>query len=150
MNNEFATVFKKLKNRNFLGAVVGSVLEPPPNLRIIINDKIILEKEHIYISSHILNGYKRKLDIEASIELEGKEFLLEASPCVINDTSAGGPRMITSIPEGQTSKVKLKGDINGGGSIEFTDTLVKGDMVLLIASSDNQNFFLIDKGEKLK
>ena len=150
MNNEFATVFKKLKNRNFLGAVVGSVLEPPPNLRIIINDKIILEKEHIYISSHILKGYKRTLDIEASIELEGKEFLLEASPYVINDTSAGGPRMITSIPEGQTSKIKLKGDIKGEGSIEFTDTLIKGDMVLLIASSDNQNFFLIDKGEKLK
>lgn len=150
MDKEFLKIFKILKNINFLGAVVGSVLEPPPNLRILINDKIIIEKENIYISSHVLNGYKRNINIEGYINIEGKDFSLEASPCVINDTSVGGSRPIQKIPEGQTSKIKLKGDFDGEASIEFTDTLLKDDIVLLIASQDNQKFFLIDKGEKLK
>lgn len=149
MDKELARIFKKLKNRSLLGAVIGSVLAPPPNLRISIDDKIIIEKEQIYISSQVLKGYEREYELEGDLELSGKDFLLQATPAVINDTSISGSRPVTAIPEGQTTKVEVKGSVKGKGTIKLTDTLKKGDIVLMIASSDNQKFFLIDKGEQL-
>lgn len=140
MDRELANIFKNLKNPNYLGAVVGEVIETFPNLRIAIDDKIIIEKEQIYVSQHLMKDYEREFEIEGKINLESKTEL----------EKAGVTGQATENPTGHQHNLKISNtDFSSKGKVKFTDTIIKGDMVLLIASMDNQTFFLLDKGISL-
>ncbi|MBN1469544.1 MAG: DUF2577 domain-containing protein [Fusobacteriaceae bacterium] len=137
---DWATVFKSLKNKNYLGAVIGEVIEEMPNLKISIDDKIVVEKDQLVISKHVLKDYEREFEIEGKITFNAKT----------ENAMAGVTGQATESPNGHPHQIKLnENDYKAKGKIKWTDSLLKGDIVLLIASMDNQLFFLMDKGEIL-
>lgn len=134
---DWANVFKSLKNKTYLGAIIGEVIEEMPNLRISIDDKIIIEKEQLVISNHVLKDYEREFEIEGKVTINAQT----------ENAIAGVTGQATENPDGYLHQIKLnEADYKAKGKIKWTDTLIKGDIVLLIASMDNQLFFLIDKG----
>lgn len=140
MDRELANLFKNLKNPSYLGAVVGEVIETFPNLRVAIDDKIIIEKEQIFVSQHLMKEYEREFEVEGDLSFDAKTEL----------EKAGVTGQATENPLGHQHDIKInENKFTGKGKIKWTDTIVKGDMVLLIATMDNQNFFLIDKGVSL-
>lgn len=140
MDRELANLFKNLKNPSYLGAVVGEVIETFPNLRIAIDDKIIIEKEQIFVSQHLMKDYEREFEVEGDISFNAKTEL----------EKAGVTGQATENPLGHQHNIKVnENKFTSKGKIKWTDTIVKGDMVLLIATMDNQSFFLIDKGVSL-
>lgn len=137
MDNQFSNIFKALKNKNYIGTVIGEVIETFPNLRVSISDKIIIEKDNIVVSNHLMSNYKREFDFEGKITLNSQTEL----------ALAGVNGQAIENPSGHQHDINFnENDFKAKGKIKFTDTLLKGDIVLLIASSDNQIFFLIDKG----
>lgn len=134
---DWANVFKSLKNKTYLGAIIGEVIEEMPNLRISIDDKIIIEKEQLVISNHVLKDYEREFEIEGKVTINAQT----------ENAIAEVTGQATENPDGHLHQIKLnEADYKAKGKIKWTDTLIKGDIVLLIASMDNQLFFLIDKG----
>ena len=69
---DWASVFKSLKNKTYLGAIIGEVIEEMPNLRISIDDKIIIEKEQLVISNHVLKDYEREFEIEGKVTINAQ------------------------------------------------------------------------------
>lgn len=78
--NKLAKMFKHRDNILYSGPLTGTVISPPPNLRVWMNDKLILEPEDIVLAASVLNGYQRQISIKeartvssSSIsEIEGK------------------------------------------------------------------------------
>lgn len=61
--SELASLFKDRENKVYLGPQTGRVISPLPDIRIALGDKIVLSKEHLIISSHMLKDYKRTFEI---------------------------------------------------------------------------------------
>lgn len=139
-DKSWASIFKTLKNKTYLGAVIGQVEEEMPNLRISIDDKIVIEKDQIVVSKHVLKDYEREFEVEGKITLNSQS----------ESALAGITGQATENPNGHIHGINFKdNEYKAKGKIKWTDTLVKGDIVLLIATMDNQLFFLLDKGEIL-
>ena len=141
MVDDFKSIFQSLKNKSYIGAVIGEVIETFPNLRVAISDTEIIEKDDIIVSSHIMKKYSRTFEIS-----EGKITLTADSELALAQVTG----QATESPTGHKHQIKLNDNkFTGTGTIKWTDTLLKGDMVLMIATMDNQTFFLLDKGEAL-
>lgn len=85
--SELARLFKERDNKPYMGPIVGNVVSPLPDIKIQIDNNIILNISNLVISNHTYMHYKN-----------------------IDDT-----------------------------------WLVIGDKVILIPSTDEQTYFLIDK-----
>lgn len=101
--SELAKLFKERDNKPYLGPQLGNVINPPPEIKVSLGEKIILTKEHLVLSAHILKDYVREFEIE-SVDIECSK-----------------------------------------GKIKFTDTLKIGDQVMLIPTTDEQKYYVIDK-----
>lgn len=55
---EFAKMFKDRDNPNVLGLQLGEVISPLPDIKIKIDDAILLDQSHLVISSQIYINYK--------------------------------------------------------------------------------------------
>jgi hypothetical protein len=140
--SELAMLFKERENVIYMGPQVGTVISPPPNIKVSLGEKIILDKEDLIISAHVLAGYQRAMEI-TNIKNTGlssgsgdMDFHLTGNPPSKNYTITG-----LSIP--QSSAMKSE------GTLKYTDTLKVGDQVILIPSNDNQKYYLIDKAVRL-
>lgn len=58
----------------FEGFIVGKVLEKPPEIKIAIDEAIILDKTHLVIAAHVLKEYEREFEI-----FEGEEIIINGS-----------------------------------------------------------------------
>lgn len=123
---ELALFFKERENVIYQGPQTGFVISPPPEIKISLGDKIILEKEHLVIAARVLAGYHCEAEYQS--DMGDLSFHLKGSPPA-NDYT------ITNL--------------NVPGTITYTDMLKKGDEVILIPSTDNQTFFLVDKAVRL-
>jgi hypothetical protein len=119
-DTDLASKFKARENPTIIGNIVGKVISPMPNLQIsILDQQVILRKEQLYCCNSVLADYKREITIT-----EGT-FTTPILPP--NNT----------VDDTQT------------GNLTFTDTLVAGDLVLLIPAQGEQIWFVIDKVTKL-
>ncbi|SET55368.1 Protein of unknown function [Natronincola peptidivorans] len=119
-------MFKERDNQVYLGPQLGTVIASPPNIRVKIGDKIILEKDRLVIAAHVLSGYKR-------------QFQGQSSGSIITKTPS---------PVTYSSYTELE-NLSNTGEITYTDTLKIGDEVILMPSTDEQKYFLIDKAVRL-
>ncbi len=124
---KLADMFKERNNQVYLGPQVGTVISPPPNIRVKLGDEIILEKSRLVIAAHVLAGYKRS-------------FQGQSSGSIITKTPPS--------PEVYSDYTVLE-SLDNTGDITYTDTLKAGDKVILIPSSDDQQYFIIDKAVRL-
>ena len=145
MNNwaeQFAKELKKRENPQILGAILGTVIAPPPKLEIsILNNSVIIKK--CYILKNICQGYTRIIEIPeqtATGTAKGK-----GTTNIVNDGGEG------AIPHSHTviTDVAIKTIGIPSAEICFEDTLKAGDEVLLVVSPDNQTYFVIGKVIKI-
>lgn len=58
--SELAKMFKDRDPIKYMGPVVGTVLSPPPEIKIQADKDIILDKSHLVIGASILKDYQRE------------------------------------------------------------------------------------------
>lgn len=135
---ELASVIKNVTNQvpRFEGFVIGRVVSPPDDLRVSIDEAIILDKTNLIIAAHVLSDYEREFEIT-----EGDIQFNDANMGTTN-VAANHSHTIESLNvDSQTLKAK--------GKFKWTNTLVTGDLVILIPSENQQMYILIDKGVEL-
>jgi hypothetical protein len=127
---------KKLKERDNkpqIGNVVGLVISSLPDIKIsILDGNVVLNKEQLYCCEHVLAGYTR--------QVKTTDFHTDGATSSHKLTSGGSVEDYTytsiNIPESTST-------------VEYTDSLVVGDMVLLTHTADEQTWFIVDKVKKL-
>lgn len=127
---QFAKELKKRENPQILGAILGTVIVPPPKLEIsILNNSVIIKK--CYILKNICQGYTRIIEIPeqtATGKAKGKGYTI------------GGTDTHDVVTDVTIQSVGMP-----SAEICFIDTLKAGDEVLLVVSPDNQTYFVIGK-----
>lgn len=140
--SELAMLFKERENTSYMGPQMGTVISPPPDIKVGLGDKIILDKEDLILAAHVLAGYEREIEgnhITGSVfsSRGGKmDFHLTGNPPSQNYTITNFSLLASTTEKSE-------------GTLKYTDTLKAGDKVILIPSSDNQKYYLIDKAVKL-
>lgn len=123
-----AKQFKSRDNKQQIGNIVGKVINAFPNIKIsILDGNIILNKDQLYCCDHVLAGYTR-------------QFQGQSEGTIITKTP---PSPVTY------DTYTVMESLDHTGQISFTDTLVVGDLVLLVHTEDEQTWFIIDKITKL-
>ncbi len=116
---------------------IGEVTEPPPNLTIsIFNNTVFLYPDMLYMNNRLFDDYTRDY-----------EFIGEIENITINTTSSNTNSNNHTHPHGT---VQGKGEINSKGVITNTDTLVKGDKVVVIPVESGQKWIVGFKVRKVK
>lgn len=131
---ELAKIFKDTAKSvpTFEGFLVGKVLAAPPDIKVSIDEAIILDKSHLVIAAHVLKDYEREFEI-----LEG-EIQFTDENCGTTSVSSNHSHNIASLNvDSQTLKAK--------GKIKWTDTLKADDLVILVPAGNGQMYILLDK-----
>lgn len=118
-------------------ATIGEVVEPIPNLIIsIFNNTVTLYPDMLYMNNRLFNDYTRDY-----------EFIGEIEDITIGTTSSNidsnGHIHFHGTIEG-------KGEISSKGIITNTDTLVKGDRVVVFPVEEGQIWIVGFKIRKVK
>ncbi|WP_462274256.1 DUF2577 family protein [Filifactor alocis] len=125
--NDIAKELKGRDNPTKIGVIIGEVATTLPNIKIkALDGKMILTKEMLYFTSGMINKeYKPK------ISLKNGNATLTAST---------------------TENYKIEGfDVDKeDGTVTLFFELNPGDKVLLIPTTDEQSFFVVDKIEQVE
>lgn len=150
--SELAKMFKDRENKLYRGPIVGIVISPPPEIKIKIDDNIILEKRHLVIGASVLKDYKRRVILSG----ERIRFSQSNPPKYIGETSE-----VNDGGQGASNHSHIIKDINidtisspspqilieatrEQDYIVTTDTFKVDDKVILIPAMDENTYFLID------
>jgi hypothetical protein len=139
--SELAKMFKEREPIRYRGPIVGTVLSPPPEIKIQIDKNIILDKGHLVICGSILDGYERTYEVQGNVKF--------------NDSNCGNTNSVNdggyqaSGHSHTIESVNINTQYTADGQIKTTDTLKEGDKVILIPSQDEQTYFLIDWAVRL-
>lgn len=137
--SELAKLFRERENKPYLGPHIGRVISPPPDIQIALGDRIILTKENLLIASHILKDYEREFSVEGQLQFS------QGNPGETSNSSVGDhgthSHMVTNL--------NIDTSYQSAGKIKWTDSLKSEDEVILIPTTNEQQYFVIDKVVKL-
>ncbi|WP_342510593.1 DUF2577 domain-containing protein [Sporosarcina sp. FSL K6-1522] len=122
---ELAIMLKDRDKKTPLSITTGTVVSPPPKPLIALGDVISLDGSRLIFSSHLLNGYERRIKFK--------------------ETDWGETTTVNDGGQGASNHKHYVNLTNEDALIEWTDTLVKGDEVILVPVSDGQLYYVIDK-----
>ncbi len=148
---DMVDIFRKLKNPDKFGLVIGEIKADLPNIKIDIGNGIILDKDDLVFSASILEEYERTYQItSADAQLSGVNYSFSAVPFVVSDTLIAGAnpptRPVLTIPESPATAWSTDAtSFNSTGTIKLTDGIKTGDKVALIAMESQQIFYVIEK-----
>lgn len=124
--NEMAKQFKDRDNQRPLGAIVGEVVSPLPDLTIsAVDGQVLLTRKNLYISA----GLKEK-QYKADVAISDGSTELRAG-------TTESYEIVSFETEKDTTTITMHFELK------------PGDMVLLLPTADEQTFYVIDKVEKL-
>ncbi|MGE7838003.1 DUF2577 domain-containing protein [Viridibacillus arvi] len=132
---EFAKMFKDRDNKTPSSITTGIVITPPPEITIKLNDVVVLSKENLIFSAHMLKEYYREADIEGELRFTQSN----AGQTSVADAHSHGVETV-NIDTNYEAKVK----------ITMTDTIQKDDEVILMPTMDQQLYFVIDKAVRFE
>lgn len=127
---ELAMMFKERSNTTPPSITTGFVLSSTPNPEIRLNDTVILYKENLIFSSHLLEGY-------------GRGIKFTDSNCGTTTTENDGGMNASSHKHGIET-------LNVDTAMEWTDTLLPGDEVILMPTIDKQLYYVIDRAVRFE
>lgn len=135
MNDPYVEMAKMLKERDnkiYSGYNVGEIVEDFPSIKIRTDENILLDKEELLFSAHLLRDYEWEYEI-----VEGEiQFV---------DTNCGDTT-VDSLHSHQIESLNVDTNtLKSKGKIKWVNTIKKGDKVLLIPSGDEQTYVVIDK-----
>jgi hypothetical protein len=90
---ELAKLLKERDNPHTQSITIGTVLAPPPEIKIKLNDSIVLTKSQLVFSSHMLSNYNRTAKING-----GEPSTIE----FIDTIKSGDQVIIVPTVDGQT------------------------------------------------
>lgn len=123
-------MFKDRENPDIFEATIGTVLSPPPKLRISIWDgETILESEHLYLNDRLFDDYTRQYMLTGEVT----EYSFE-------NTTSSEP--VGEHPAHPIKKLTGKGGYKAKGTFINTDTLKEGDLVKLTPTENGQKWFV--------
>jgi hypothetical protein len=128
---ELAKIFKDRDNQTVPSITAGTVIAPPPEVEIRLNEFTVLKKDRLIFSAHMLKEYKRELELEGEIKF--------------TDSNAG------STSDG-SSVINLNVDTNYEAKkvkLTMKDTIKAGDEVIIMPTMDEQLYVVIDKAVRL-
>ncbi|RRD38822.1 DUF2577 domain-containing protein [Leptotrichia sp. OH3620_COT-345] len=135
--NALAQVLQeKFKNPDWNGPFLGTVIEAPPNLRVKIDEKIILNKDKIIVAWEKVKGYNREFEEKGNIKIEIEEINISDN----SNQDSGG-----NIHKKIVASGKLSGTYKAEGNNKWTDELKIGDEVILNEFKNQKKFYLVDK-----
>ncbi len=140
--NQLVSTMHKIAQSNLPVSIgIGTVLAPPPELKIAWNN-IILESKDLYIDQFLLPNYKR--------QLKGNEEMPKAEGSLKTSTKnkqggAGKPRYVSHQHKINNSyDASIKGDYKA--SAIYTDCgLMAGDLVSILPIENGQKFIVLGK-----
>lgn len=135
----------KSESKGFTGIQLAEVNSVDPLT--VIFQGIELGSEDIKIADYLLKDYEREFDFESdnTANLKGSKFTLNGAT-LLNDTTPGGTRPITTIPEaGAVTNIETEGTLKAKGKIKWTDTLKKGDELAVLLTEDEQTLIILCK-----
>lgn len=118
-----AKMFKERENAPYLGPQIGTVVSASP-LKVSLGDTIVLDTNHLLVAAHVLSNYEREMEIPITANLSGNTTTNNSHNHYYQSFGIAGP-------------------------VKFTDTLEVGDEVILVPSTDEQTYFVIDKVVRL-
>lgn len=122
-------MFKDRENPDIFEATIGTVLSPPPKLRISIWDgETILEPEHLYLNDRLFDDYTRQYMLTGEIT----KYSLK------NTTNTE----VASNHSHQIKSLAGNGNYEASGTFINTDTLKAGDLVKLTPTENGQKWFV--------
>lgn len=127
---------EKFKNPDWNGPFLGVVISAPPDLKVQIDEKIILNKDKIIVAWEKVKGYNRLFEEEGSIEIAIDE---------INITDNSNQDKSGNIHGTIIASGTLNGNYNAQGKNTWTDELKVGDEVILNEFKNQKKFYLVDK-----
>lgn len=118
-------------------STIGEVIVPPPNLTIsIFNNTVFLYPDMLYMNNRLFDDYTRDYT-----------FMGEIEDTTINTTSSN---IKSNNHTHYHGTIKGKGKISSKGVITNTDTLIKGDKVIVIPVETGQKWIVGFKVRKVK
>ena len=125
---EFAMLFKQRDNSPSASITIGTVITPPPEVQIRLNEVVVLDKENLVFAAHMLADYEREADFS------GGNIIFSDSNS--GTTESGGGIVSLNVDTSYEAKhVKIK----------MIDTLKPGDEVILMPVTDGQTYYVLDK-----
>lgn len=118
----------KRNNKEKIGAVVGTVLSVNPLKVGILNNKVILDKNNMYICKSLFEKYENKAEVEIR-------------PYTVNASA----NISTPHGSGSLSSISVEDKKDYDMIIKYKNILDIEDRLLIISSEDNQTYFAIDK-----
>lgn len=132
---QIAKEFKARNNFNTLGPIIGTVVTPPPALKVSILEGQVFITE-IYVLDSVLTEYTRTITMP--IEGTEGELTIQEYDAKREDKKLFPPKDYKiNIFEVKEKQIVTK------------DTLKTGDKVLLISSQDNQMYFCLGRVTRL-
>ena len=142
-DEKLAKIIKKRDNPKVIGPIICKVINPPPEIKITgLSGKLLLDKDDLYINDLVLADYSRNFISEGIIDIDD-------SMCGETDLIHDGGYQASSHRHSLETLEVTDGMFAAEGSFTLTDTLKKGDEVLLLPTNSNQKYFLICKVKKL-
>lgn len=71
---DLAKMFNDNKNPKPISMSTGTVISPPPNAQIRLNDTVILYNNQLVFAAHILEDYEREIELEGDIRFTDSPF----------------------------------------------------------------------------
>jgi len=126
---EMAQMFKDRDKPKIPSITTGTVVAAPPEIKIRLNEIVVLNKNHLIFSAHVLGGYKRNIKF--------------------SQNNAGGT---DTVNDGgyQASSHSHSVSVDIDTEMEWTDTLQEGDEVILMPTPSEQLYVVIDKAVRLE
>lgn len=137
-----AQELKDRENPQMLGAILGIVMAPPPQLKIsILNGTVMITD--CYVLQNLLQGYRRMVTV-AEQTATGTGNGKGIAHTVIDGGMGASPHQ-----HDVTTNVTIQTVGLPNVTLDFEDTLKVGDEVLLVVSPNNQTYFVIGKVQKM-
>lgn len=155
MDNWSISLAQEFKNRNnpiMLGAMLGIIIEPLPEIKIqLLNGGAIITKEQIYLAKNITN----RLKIEATMkefESKGNSHVNGKSSISLSSSGTGstekGGAVLSLSQSGSISSSKHSNEKEnkekGKFILQTVFHLEKGMNVLVIPNISEDKFFIVD------
>ena len=131
---KLAKLFKERENKPYIGPQIGKVIRSFPNIRIRLGNKIILEKEHLIISQQLMKK-QGTFNLSANKELKNVgKITLETLDTISGETQT----LNYEIVDLEIDKIEET-------NIEIVYGLEMDDEVILIPTTNQQEYYVIDK-----
>lgn len=141
MNEAIVSIAKQFQNaknggKQFEGFIIGDVVADLPEIKVQIDSAIFLDKTNLIFAAHVLKDYVREFEIyEAEMQF--------------TDENCGTTTVVSAHSHEIATLNVDSSTLTAKGKIKWTDEPKTGDKLILVPSSNDNMYIVIDKAVSL-